>query len=104
MSLRLRAALIEASAASGPHEIDAGKVRRYAEAMARGDAFPPIRVVDYGDSLMIIDGHHRAAAARRAGVHVTALIADGEAFENLDIALRDVDQGRADDPQHWSAT
>jgi ParB-like chromosome segregation protein Spo0J len=101
MSLHLLLVAIDPERASGPHEIDPAKVRLYAEAMRRGDRFPPIRAVDYGDSLMIIDGHHRAAAARIANTPLSALVAQGEDFEDLDLALRDAGAGRADDPEHW---
>ena len=96
-----RAMLPPDSPASGPHETDAGKIARYAAAMAGGAVFPPVRLVRYDDCLMIIDGHHRVAAGRVAGVPVAAMIADGEAFEDLDIALRDADAGRADDAANW---
>ena len=102
MSLHLRLTRLDPSRASGPHEIDGDKVAEYVSAMRRGDQFPPIRAVDYGDSIMIIDGHHRCAAARIAGQSISAMLADGDAFEDLDIALRDADAGRADDPQHWN--
>jgi len=40
-------------------------VAGYAEALARGDIFPPARVVYDGTSYWLIDGFHRIAAARR---------------------------------------
>nr|WP_260430422.1 ParB/RepB/Spo0J family partition protein [Burkholderia stagnalis] len=48
------------------------KVKRYASAMrAQGGfgTFPPIEPADVGEGkLVIIDGHHRAEAAMKAGV------------------------------------
>ena len=102
MSLPLRLAQIDPFKATGPHEVDPAKVATYTKAMRRGDKFPPIRAVDYGDCIMIVDGHHRCAAARFAGTAIWALIADGDAFEDLDIALRNVGTGRADDVEHWA--
>lgn len=103
MSLRLRTDVIDPRLASGPHETDADTIAQYASAMKQGDQFPPIRAVDYGDSFMIVDGHHRTAAARMAGLPVSALIADGEQFEDLDNSLRaDGDGKRADDVEFWT--
>jgi hypothetical protein len=57
---------------------DAGTVARYAEAYANGVAMPPIVVFhegEHGDGpYHLADGHHRVAAARKAGL--TALEAD----------------------------
>lgn len=48
------------------------KVKRYASAMrAQGGwgAFPPVEAADVGDGkLVIVDGHHRAEAAVKAGI------------------------------------
>ncbi|WP_156429810.1 ParB N-terminal domain-containing protein [Burkholderia sp. FL-7-2-10-S1-D7] len=48
------------------------KVKRYASAMRNQGGygeFPPIEAADVGDgNLVIIDGHHRAEAAMKAGV------------------------------------
>jgi RHS repeat-associated protein len=56
----------------GPSEMTGNKVKRYASAMkAQGGygSFPPIEAADVGGGkLVIIDGHHRAEAARKAGV------------------------------------
>lgn len=87
----------------GPHEVDRDKVERYALELAAGTTFPPVRLVDYRDgTLMIVDGHHRAAAQRVALVPLAALVVDGEAFEDLDCRLRDEGEGRrADDAEFW---
>ncbi|MBZ5795174.1 RHS domain-containing protein [Burkholderia contaminans] len=56
----------------GPSEMTGNKVKRYASAMrAQGGfgTFPPIEAADVGDGkLVIIDGHHRAEAAMKAGI------------------------------------
>ncbi|WP_196493892.1 RHS repeat-associated core domain-containing protein, partial [Burkholderia stagnalis] len=56
----------------GPSEMTGNKVKRYASAMrAQGGfgTFPPIEAADVGEGkLVIIDGHHRAEAAMKAGV------------------------------------
>lgn len=48
------------------------KVKRYASAMrAQGGwgTFPPVEAADVGDGkLVIVDGHHRAEAAVKAGI------------------------------------
>jgi RHS repeat-associated protein len=56
----------------GPSEMTGNKVKRYASAMrAEGGygTFPPVDAADIGDGqLLIIDGHHRAEAAKKAGI------------------------------------
>ena len=45
--------------------LDAARVERYAETL---DALPPVVVFDTGERLLLVDGHHRLAAARRRGL------------------------------------
>ncbi|MCA8101414.1 ParB N-terminal domain-containing protein [Burkholderia contaminans] len=56
----------------GPSEMTGNKVKRYASAMrSQGGfgTFPPVEAADVGDGqLVIIDGHHRAEAAIKAGI------------------------------------
>ncbi|MCA8277900.1 ParB N-terminal domain-containing protein [Burkholderia sp. AU30280] len=56
----------------GPSEMTGNKVKRYASAMRNQGGygeFPPIEAADVGDgNLVIIDGHHRAETAMKAGV------------------------------------
>ena len=85
----------------GPHEVDSAKVAEIARAMELGYKFPPVRVVQYGQALHIIDGHHRVSAARSLGYQLSALVADGDSFEDLDCELRAESAGRADDELHW---
>lgn len=42
-------------------------VKRYAQAMQRGDDFPAVSLAEVGGNLYIIDGHHRYDAALAAG-------------------------------------
>ncbi|AWU99933.1 hypothetical protein DM992_10570 [Burkholderia sp. JP2-270] len=56
----------------GPSEMTGNKVKRYASAMRNqggyGD-FPPVEAADVGNgNLVIVDGHHRAEAAMKAGI------------------------------------
>lgn len=76
------------------------KIKKYQKSMEEGDTFPPVRVVQYEESFLIIDGHHRIAAARLAGIAIDAKVADGNEFENLDISLSGMGK-RADDEQFW---
>ena len=43
-------------------------VQEYAEAMQRGEKFPPLEVFDDGENLWLADGWHRLAAAKKAGL------------------------------------
>jgi RHS repeat-associated protein len=56
----------------GPSEMTGNKIKRYTSVMRAQDgygAFPPIEAADVGDEeFIIIDGHHRAEAAIRAGL------------------------------------
>ena len=45
--------------------LDAARVKRYAEML---DALPPAIVFDTGKELLLADGYHRLAAARRCGL------------------------------------
>jgi ParB-like nuclease domain len=61
------------------HDFSRDRMRSLADAFADG-AFPPIVTVKLGDAYFVIDGHHRAALARRRGADtidadVTELIA-----------------------------
>ena len=52
-------------------EMTSGKVRKYSKTMKEqggyGD-FPPIEVAEIDGKMIIVDGHHRAAAAKAAGI------------------------------------
>lgn len=100
MSLRPLLTIIDPRNARGPHETCPSKIGAYVSAMERGDKFPPARVVDYGGIFMIVDGHHRAAAANRVGLPLEALVARGDAFEALDAKVSQLGK-RADDLEFW---
>lgn len=62
---------------------DRNRVATYAEAMLRGDVFPPIIVDKPGG--MLRDGYHRIAASRKAGIEtidVVYVYANAERFED----------------------
>ena len=54
----------------GPTEMTGSKVERFKKAMKTDGYgnFPPIDVANAEGRLIIVDGHHRAAAAARAGL------------------------------------
>jgi hypothetical protein len=74
-------------------------MRSLESAFADG-AFPPIVTVKLGETYFVIDGHHRAALARRAGADmidadVTELIARvplPEGADMLDVVLRQLER------------
>jgi ParB-like nuclease family protein len=76
------------------HSFSRDRMRSLQEAFAEG-AFPPIVTVKLGESYFVIDGHHRAALARRSGAEmidadVTELIARvplPEGANMLDVVL-----------------
>jgi ParB-like chromosome segregation protein Spo0J len=45
--------------------LDTARVERYAEVL---DALPPVVVFDTAEGLLLADGYHRVAAARRSGL------------------------------------
>ena len=47
--------------------LDAARVKRYAGML---DALPPVVVFDTGEALLLADGYHRLAAARRCGLEM----------------------------------
>lgn len=51
-------------------------VDKYAEHMRNGAVFPPIVLRRNGEQLVVINGNHRAQAARRAGVQVAAYVVE----------------------------
>jgi len=48
-------------------QIDTVTVTEYAEAMERGDKFPPVSVIYDGDDYWLYDGFHRVRAAEKRG-------------------------------------
>lgn len=65
------------------HVEDHERVVAYAEAMLRGDVFPPV-IVDMPGG-MLRDGYHRIAACVRAGIEIVEVVyvyANAERFED----------------------
>jgi hypothetical protein len=81
------------------HSFSRDRMRSLESAFADG-AFPPIVVVKLGDSYFVIDGHHRAALARRVGAEtidadVTELIARvplAAGADMLEVVLRQLER------------
>src|SRR6185503_9535577 len=81
------------------HAFSRDRMRSLQEAFAEG-AFPPIVTVKLGESYFVIDGHHRAALARRSGADVidadvTELIARvplPAGADMLDVVLRELER------------
>lgn len=69
--------------------IDDAVVEEYAEALAAGVVFPPIRVVDTGEQLLVVDGWHRVIAHEEAEItEVHALVEPGTRRDALLAAVR----------------
>src|SRR5215213_131535 len=63
---RLRIVDLLANAPVDPEaHLDTARVERYAEVL---DALPPVVVFDTAEGLLLADGYHRVAAARRRGL------------------------------------
>src|SRR5688500_15030080 len=81
------------------HAFSRDRLRSLEEAFADG-AFPPIVTVKLGEAYFVIDGHHRAALARRRGgvmidADVTELIARvplPAGATMLDVGLREAER------------
>lgn len=68
--------------------IDENTVAEYAEAMVRGDQFPPVVVFENDGKFILADGFHRHRAARRAKLtHILAEVRDGGHQDALKFAL-----------------
>ena len=64
--------------------LDDSLVDEYAEAMKRGDIFPPVRAVANHKTKWLVDGWHREAAARKIGLkEISAQISEGT-FEDAE--------------------
>jgi hypothetical protein len=81
------------------HAFSRDRIRSLQEAFADG-GFPPIVAVKLGETYFVIDGHHRAALARRAGADVidadvTELIARvplPAGADMLEVVLRELER------------
>ncbi|MGO8928448.1 MAG: ParB/RepB/Spo0J family partition protein [Limisphaerales bacterium] len=85
--LRLDAIRLDAGTQTRAH-IDDATVAEYAEAMARGDRFPPVVVFQNNGEFIMADGFHRHKAAHRARLkHILAEIRKGTRKDALRFAL-----------------
>src|SRR5258708_6548944 len=85
--LRLDSIRLNAGTQTRAH-IDDATVAEYAEAMARGDCFPPVVVFQNDGDVVLADGFHRVKAARRAKLkHLLAEIRQGGRSDALRFAL-----------------
>jgi hypothetical protein len=81
------------------HSFSRDRMRSLAEAFADG-GFPPIVTVKLGEAYFVIDGHHRAALARRQGAEmidadVTELVARvplAAGADMLEVVLRELER------------
>ena len=48
--------------------VDLQKINEYIDALAKGDKFPPVKVVRSGDKIFLLDGHHRVVASKLLGI------------------------------------
>ena len=84
----------------GPSEMTGNKVKRYASAMKAqrgyGD-FPPVEAADVGGGkLVIIDGHHRVEAAKKAGVREVPVNVNTVSPEDAQILKDQAEMARAE--------
>jgi hypothetical protein len=84
---RLRVADLLANAPIDPEaHLDVMRVERYAGTL---DALPPVVVFDTPEGLLLVDGYHRVAAARRLGLEtVEAEVRCGSRHDALRYAAR----------------
>lgn len=69
--------------------ISEATVAEYAEAMIRGDRFPPVIVFQSEEGLILADGFHRVRAAKQAGFDtISAEIRRGTRLDALKFSLR----------------
>jgi ParB-like chromosome segregation protein Spo0J len=94
----LRIADLLANAPVDPEtHLDAARVERYAQML---DALPPIVVFDTPEGLLLVDGHHRLAAARLRGSEtVEAEVRSGSRHDALRYAAREGASQRGISPE-----
>lgn len=84
--------LIQGLGPEGSARLDASRVEYYLEHL---DESPPITVYDIHGSLLLVDGHHRLAAAQRLGrSSVTVEIRLGERSDALRFAVENARRQR----------
>ncbi len=85
--LRLDLIRLDAGTQTRAH-IDEVTVAEYAEAMLRGDRFPPVVVFQSGSDFILADGFHRVKAGRRAKLkNILAEVRQGSPRDALRFAL-----------------
>lgn len=76
--MRLQIGYIQEPEETKTREIDLAIVTEYAERMLAGDRFPAIRCRQEGKRYWLVDGRHRLAATRRAGLKdIEAMVEPG---------------------------
>jgi len=69
-------------------EINQDSVNEYAEAMQRGERFPPVIVFDDGEKKWLADGYHRYYAALKSNlIYIAAEIRTGHKIDALKVSL-----------------
>ena len=99
MMKRLRVADLLASSPIDPEaHLDARRVERYARML---QALPPVVVFDTPlEGLLMVDGYHRLAAARRCGLEsIEAEVRSGSRHDALQYAARGVAAQRGISPE-----
>jgi ParB-like nuclease domain len=85
--LRLDSIRLDAGTQVRAH-VDDATVAEYAEAMVRGDRFPPTVIFQINGEFIMVDGFHRFRAARRARLtHILAEVRQGSRKDALRFAL-----------------
>lgn len=85
--LKLDSIRLDAGTQTRAH-VDDSVAGEYAEAMVRGDRFPPVVVFQNDGEFIMADGFHRVRAARRAKLkHILAEIRQGSRKDALRFAL-----------------
>ena len=95
---QLRVADLLANSPIDPEaHLDAARVERYARML---QALPPVAVFDTPEGLLLVDGYHRLAAARRCGLEsVEAEVRSGSRHDALQYAARVVAAQRGISPE-----
>ena len=80
--------LLDDKAGTESRELHPQTVDDYAEHWQSGGTFPPILVYQDGDRYFLVDGFHRKAGARKAGLsRIPALVRVGNQLEALEASL-----------------
>jgi len=89
----------------GPNEMSGSKVKKYTSAMKKQGgygSFPPVEAAQAGDGKpVIIDGHHRAEAAIKAGVREIPVHMNPVSPEDASLLRSQADAARAERMNRW---